>query len=142
MPDGEGRLVNAAGFYLMGYSFANGAPSAAANGFGGLELVSIAQERADRGSFHATASSPPTCRPTPPSSPPANLPSANAAAPPYSAKSSLVVYDNLGTEVMLDVYFTKTGANTWEVAVFNQADAAPAHLLPLQPPARARHRRP
>ena len=28
VPDGEGRLVNAAGFYLMGYSFANGPPSA------------------------------------------------------------------------------------------------------------------
>ena len=28
VPDGDGRLVNAAGFYLMGYSFANGTPSA------------------------------------------------------------------------------------------------------------------
>ena len=37
VPDGEGDLVNAAGFYLMGYSFANGTPSAVANGFGGLE---------------------------------------------------------------------------------------------------------
>ena len=37
VPDGEGRLVNAAGFNLMGYSFANGTPSAVANGFGGLE---------------------------------------------------------------------------------------------------------
>ena len=27
----------------------------------------------------------------------------------YSAKSSLVVYDNLGSEVLLDIYFTKTG---------------------------------
>ena len=26
VPDGEGSLVNAAGFYLMGYSFANGTP--------------------------------------------------------------------------------------------------------------------
>ena len=44
VPDGEGNLVNAAGFYLMGYSFAAGPPSATANGFGGLEMVSIAQE--------------------------------------------------------------------------------------------------
>ena len=31
---------------------------------------------------------------------------------------------------MLDVYYTKTGANTWEVAVFNQADAAPGAPFP------------
>ena len=136
MPDGDGRLVNAAGFYLMGYSFANGTPSAVANGFGGLEPVLIVADRADGGAVDATASSPPTCRPTRPSLPPANLPSANAATATYSAKSSLVVYDNLGNEVLLDVYFTKTGANTWEVAVFNQANAAPGDLVPLQPPVR------
>ena len=43
VPDGEGRLVNAAGFYLMGYSYANGTPSAVTNGFGGLEPVLISQ---------------------------------------------------------------------------------------------------
>ena len=45
VPNGEGNLVNAAGFYLMGYSFDAGPPAATANGFGGLEMVSIAQEQ-------------------------------------------------------------------------------------------------
>ena len=43
VPDGDGRLVNAAGFYLMGYNAANGTPSAVTNGFGGLEPVLISQ---------------------------------------------------------------------------------------------------
>ena len=129
VPDGEGRLVNAAGFYLMGYSFENGIPSAAANGFGGLEMVSIAQEEliavpSTNGVFTANLPADATVVA------PANLPSANGASAAYSAKSSLVVYDNLGGEVTLDVYYTKTAANTWEVAVYNQADAAPSTSFP------------
>jgi flagellar hook protein FlgE len=58
------------------------------------------------------------------------LPSANALASEYTEKSSMVVYDNLGGEVILDVYYTKTAANTWELTVFNQADAAPGTSFP------------
>jgi flagellar hook protein FlgE len=48
----------------------------------------------------------------------------------YTAKSSLVTYDDLGNKVLLDVYFTKATDNTWEVSVFNQADAAPGTSFP------------
>ena len=130
VPDGDGRLVNAAGFYLMGYSSANGTPSAVTNGFGGLEPVLISQTEltavpSKNGLFTANLPAGATVVA------PANLPSANAATATASAKSSLVVYDNLGNEVLLDVYFTKTGTNTWEVAVYNQANAAPRDLVPL-----------
>jgi flagellar hook protein FlgE len=123
VPDGQGRLVNAAGYQLLGYSFANGVPSAAANGFGGLEPVTLVQNEliaspTTSGVFTANLPASTAIVPA------ANLPSANAATAAYSAKSSLTTYDNLGGEVLLDVYFTKTGANTWEVAVYNQADAA------------------
>ena len=132
VPDGEGNLVNAAGFYLMGYSFAAGPPSATANGFGGLERVSIAQEQllavpSTQGLFVANL---PVGADT---VLPANLPSANGAGATATQKTSLVVYDNLGSEVMLDVHYTKTGANTWEVAVFNQAGAAPGAPFPYAP---------
>src|SRR5690606_1549307 len=60
----------------------------------------------------------------------AQRPSQNAATATATQKTSLVVYDNLGSEVMLDVHYTKTGANTWEVAVFNQAGAAPGAPFP------------
>jgi flagellar hook protein FlgE len=129
VPDGDGRLVNAAGFYLMGYSAQNGTPSAVTNGFGGLEPVLISQTEltavpSKNGLFTANLPAGATVVAA------ANLPSANAATATASAKSSLVVYDNLGSEVLLDVYFTKTGANTWEVAVYNQANAAPGTSFP------------
>jgi flagellar hook protein FlgE len=136
VPDGEGRLVNAAGYQLLGYSFANGVPSAAANGFGGLEPVTLAQNEliatpTTTGVFTANLPAGADIVPA------ANLPSANAATAAYSAKSSLITYDNLGGEVLLDVYFTKTGANTWEVAVYNQANAAPNTSFPYTAPALA-----
>jgi flagellar hook protein FlgE len=136
VPDSEGRLVNAAGFYLMGYNFANGTPSAVANGFGGLEAVEISQSEltatpSRNGVFTANLPADATIVAA------ANLPSANAATAAHSAKSSLVVYDNLGKEVILDIYYTKTAANTWEVAVFNQANAAPSTSFPYTAPALA-----
>jgi flagellar hook protein FlgE len=136
VPDGEGRLVNAAGYQLLGYSFANGVPSAAANGFGGLEPVTLAQNEliatpTTSGVFTANLPAGADIVPA------ANLPSANAATATYSAKSSLITYDNLGGEVLLDVYFTKTGANTWQVAVYNQANAAPNTSFPYTAPALA-----
>ena len=42
----------------------------------------------------------------------------------------LLVYDNFGGRVVLDIYFSKTADNTWEVAVYDQADAAPDTSFP------------
>lgn len=129
VPDGAGRLVNAAGFFLTGYSYTNGTPSAVTNGFNGLEVVSIANFEVS-----ATASTKGLLAANLPAAadivPAADLPSANAVTAAPSAKSSFVVYDSLGTELLMDIYFTKTGANTWEVSVFNQADAAPNTSFP------------
>lgn len=129
VPDGEGRLVNAAGFYLMGYNAANGTPSAVTNGFGGLEAVLVSQTE-----LTAVASANGLFTPNLPASATAvaaaDLPSANAATATPTAKSSLVVYDNLGKEVLLDLYFTKTGPDTWELAVYDQANATPITSFP------------
>lgn len=129
VPDSQGRLINAAGYYLMGYPYTSGTPAAVANGFAGLEPITISQD--------SLISAPSTFGTFTANLPegadivvPANLPSANAGTAQYSAKSSVVTYDNLGGEVLLDIYFTKTGANTWEVAVYNQADAAPGTGFP------------
>jgi len=122
VPDGNGDLVNAAGFYLMGYDLSNGNPAPVAGGISGLSRVNISSSQ-----LQATASTIGNFSANLPSSaaivPAANLPSTNTAGAQYSAKSSLVTYDNLGNEVVLDVYFTKTAANTWEVAIYNKADA-------------------
>jgi flagellar hook protein FlgE len=112
VPDGEGNLVNAAGFYLMGYDVKNGPPNVVANGLTGLDVVNIAQTALQGNpSTRATLES-------------ANL-DANAtitAGPPnYTSKTSIVTYDNIGNKVMLDVYMFKTGANTWDVRAYDNA---------------------
>lgn len=128
VPNADGELVNAAGFKLMAYSYANGDPAATANGFGGLEPVVIKDDElvatpSTNGYFNANLPSNATANTT-------SLPSANAAGAQYTAKSSLVVYDNLGNEMLVDVYFTKTADNEWEVAVFDQSTATPGTSFP------------
>lgn len=122
VPDGQGRLINSAGYQLMGYSYANGVPAATANGFEGLVPVQISATEltalpTKNGIFTANLPSDATVVAPP-------LPSGNLAGATYTAKSSMVVYDNLGGKKILDVYYTKTGANTWDVAVFDQSKAA------------------
>lgn len=128
VPDSEGNLVNAAGFNVMGYDFADGLPTPVVNGFDGLVPINVAQ-----GELQATASTAGVFKANLPSDAPVAtgpLPSANAATSEYTAKSSLVVYDNLGQEVLLDFYYTKTAAETWEVAVFDRSTAAAGTSFP------------
>ena len=129
VPDAQGRLVNAAGFQLMAYSYANGTPAATVNGFEGLEPVVISDQGltatpSTAGSFSGNlpAGATPVAA--------ANLPGANAATAQYTSKSSMVAYDNLGNKKLLDVYFTNTGAGTWQVAVFDQSKATPGTGFP------------
>ncbi|WP_298242400.1 flagellar hook protein FlgE [uncultured Bradyrhizobium sp.] len=117
VPDDTGNLVNTAGFQLMGYNIANGAtPTVAANGFGGLQVINVNQM-----ALQAAPSTKATVA--------ANLdPSATAIAAPagpanYTSKTSMVTYDNIGNAVTLDVYAAKTGANTWDIQVYNGATA-------------------
>ncbi len=129
VPNGNGQLVNAAGFVLMGYDASNGIPTATTNGFSGLVPVSLSQNE-----LNATPSTNGEMSLNFPSNATAvaaaNLPSANGASATYTAKSSMQVYDNLGGQIVLDIYFTKTAANTWEVAVYNKADASASGGFP------------
>ena len=52
-----------------------------------------------------------------------DTPADNKADSVYTDKTSLTVYDNLGKADVLDVYATKTGANTWQIAAYQQSDA-------------------
>lgn len=118
----DGVLVNAGGFVLMGYPLTSGQPPIVVNGLAGLVPVSFADltltaAPSTTGKF--TANLPSNGAVTLP----ANLPSTNSATAAYGGKSSLLSYDNLGNEVILDVYFAKTADNQWEVSVYDQADA-------------------
>jgi flagellar hook protein FlgE len=113
VPDGEGNLVNTAGYYLKGYNLANGDPTVVANSLDGLEVVNIAQMALQGNPTTTTSAS-------------VNL-NANAAVSTgptdYTSKTSLVTYDNIGNKVTLDVYMFKTGANTWNTEIYNSADS-------------------
>ncbi|TPN82664.1 flagellar hook protein FlgE [Mesorhizobium sp. CU2] len=128
VPDAQGRLVNAAGYQLMAYSYANGEPAATANGFEGLVPVQISDQAmtatpSTEGNFSGNL----PAGATPPAGP---LPSSNAANAEYTNKTSLVAYDNLGNKKLLDVYFTNTGAGTWQVSVFDQSKATAGTSFP------------
>jgi flagellar hook protein FlgE len=111
VPDGQGNLVNAAGFFLMGYNLKNGPPNVVANGLTGLQVVNIGQT--------ALQGSPSTLATVS-----ANLdPSAaiTAGAPNFTSKTSLVTYDNIGNKVTLDIYAYKTADNTWRMEAYDSA---------------------
>ncbi len=93
--------------------------TAVVNGFTGLEAINV-------NNFDLTASA------STQGSFPANLnrdedpvaagsrPSNNVATSTIGAKTSLTAFDSGGAKVLYDFYYTKTAANTWEVAVYRQ----------------------
>jgi len=119
LPDSQGRLVNTAGYYLMGYSSsAASAPTDPAS----LQAITIPYGKvigapSTQGSL--TANLPSTAS----TIAAADLPSANAPSSTYSKKTSLTAYDNLGNPVTLDVYFSKTSSNDWEMSAFDASTA-------------------
>lgn len=122
VPDSDGNLVNTAGFMLMGYPLGN-TQAAGAPGIGGTTRINIGQLSLTA-SPSTKASLITNLQSTAAATPAANLPSVNAASAQTTGKTSMVAYDNLGKAVTLDLYFNKTAADTWEVAAFDQSEAA------------------
>lgn len=122
-PDSSGRLVNAAGYRLLGFpTDTSGNINSSSMTIDSMSVVQIQKDAlysnpTDYGalSVNLPASASVTA--------PANLPSTNSAGASFVAKSSVSVYDNLGQKVDLDVYYTKLAANSWEVSVYNAADS-------------------
>lgn len=126
VPNGEGELINAAGFKLMGYPLdANGNPPVVANSTSGLvpinlSSLSLQAVPTTSGSFFTNLPADATAVAA------GNLPSDNVAGSTFTNKTSLITYANLGFEVKLDIYTTKTAnANEWEISVFDAAEADP-----------------
>jgi flagellar hook protein FlgE len=119
--DADGDLVNAAGFKLMAYKLEGGTPSVVTNGTAGLVPVnigSLALQATPSVAGQLSLNLPATATVVPA----ANLPSANAATATYTGKTSLIAYDNVGAEVTLDIYATRS-AGGWEIAAFDHAAA-------------------
>lgn len=127
--DGAGQLVNAAGYKLLGYDITAGEPAIVANGTAGLVPISppdLDMRAVPSAAGNLAVNLPPAAAVVAPSA----LPSGNGAGASYTAKTSLVAYDNLGTAQLLDVYFAKSDQNEWDVAVFDRADAPASGEFP------------
>lgn len=128
--DQDGNLVNAGGYYLLGYPLSAGqTPTVSANGTTGLQVVNVSSASLEAtpttiGKFSFNLPEDATVVPA------GQLPSTNTVNSPDTKKTSMVVVDNIGREVVLDVYYAKTGANTWEMTVF---DASTAHATTTFP---------
>ncbi len=121
-PAANGDLVNDAGFTLMGYPITSTSGSTTVTALSQLVPVNVPTS-----GLSAQASTSGTLTGNLPSSAAVDtgtLPSANTAGSTYTDMTQVVAYDNLGNAVTLNVYFTKTGANQWQVDVFNAANAA------------------
>ncbi|WP_182084914.1 flagellar hook protein FlgE [Aureimonas sp. ME7] len=129
----DGTLVNAAGFVLQGYPVDTDGTDYVLNGFAGLKDVNMST-----GLLSANPSSSGTLSANLKKGADivaaAKLPSAVTAkdtAVAYTSSSSITVYDNSGKAIKLDIYYSKTGVDadgndTWDVSVFNAADASPS----------------
>ncbi len=129
VPDASNKLVNAAGFTLMGYPLVQGQTGVVVNGYTGLVPVSVNNSQLSAvpttsGSFKANLPS------TSATIPAAQLPSTNSATATFTDKSSIVVFGNQGQEVTLDLYYSKTATDTWQVAAYDRAGASPTGGFP------------
>lgn len=133
VPDDNGYLVNSAGYYLMGAMPVNGKMP----GAGDITEASLQVVQLPGKSQKASGSTQGNLKANLPAGaavvPPGIHPTDNVAGSTYTAKSSLVAYDQQGAKVTFDVYYTKIGPNQWQVAVFDQAYANPTTGFPYAP---------
>ena len=129
--DSNGRLVNAAGYTLMGFPTSGpGAAPVVVNGTAGLQPVTLSAthlEALPTSSGRLATNLPSAAEQVAAGS----LPADNSATSTSSARTSIVVYDNLGEQVVLDVHYARsTTTGEWQVAVFNSADRSASGGFP------------
>ena len=101
--NGDGDLVNSAGYTLMGYEYQEGVdPTVVVNGFDGLTKVNLASDGlvangSTKGAMGATLNS--------------------GDAVGEESSTSLSVFDSQGNSRLLDFVYKKTGPNAWTVEV-------------------------
>ncbi|MFM8747620.1 MAG: flagellar hook protein FlgE [Aestuariivirga sp.] len=131
--NGDGTLINAGGFKLLGYKLDPDQPDITVNGYDNLTPVNVSTSSmlsspTTSGSFKANLPSEAAIVDA------AELPSLNLPESSYTAKSSLLTYDNLGATVKLDIFFAKTADNQWEVTVFDAKTASIDGSFPYSEP--------
>lgn len=125
-PDASGNLVNSAGYYLMGYSAAGGGSTNSVANLKKVNVTAAGETAAPTTLATLVGNLPSTAVPVPAG----NLPSTNSPNSVYTDATSVTVYDNLGSAHTLDVYYSNTGPNGWEVDVFDHANASASGGFP------------
>jgi flagellar hook protein FlgE len=121
VPNGDGELVNAGGYKLLGYPYTTDDPTPVVNGYAGLEPVKIVSDGlvatpSSFGQFFSNLDASAEVVD------PATLPAEGSdETTEYTHKTSIKAFDTLGNEVLYDVYFSKTDENMWQMAIFNAA---------------------
>ncbi|MCX2697506.1 MULTISPECIES: flagellar hook protein FlgE [Ochrobactrum] len=118
VPDKDGYLVNTAGYYLLGAG-----PDESA---GGLTIAGLERINANAADLEAQASTSGTFTVSLP------LNGQVPAAGEFNHKTSLISYDSQGKKITLDVYFTKSADNNWDVSVKNAADGVEVGTTSLE----------
>ncbi|WP_082653174.1 flagellar hook protein FlgE [Aureimonas sp. AU22] len=130
----DGTLVNAAGYTLKGYPVKAGGTDYVLNGFEGLQEVNLSAGLLSASPTTKGTLTIPLNKNYVAETVDANLPSKNGpptADPKTTISKSLTVYDNSGEAVKLDIYYTKTGENEWEMAIFDSRGATPGSSGPF-----------
>ena len=125
----EGMLVNSGGQVLMGYDLSNPSAGSIANGFSGLVPIDVGvnqlrTEPTTQGLLSVNLPENATAVAS------GSLPSDNAAGAESHGKTSMIVFDALGNERLIDVYFTKTADDTWEATAFDASEAGDPDAFP------------
>ena len=120
--DSTGNLVNSAGHKLLGYDISTSAATSVVGGFSGLVPIEVGSQV-----LKATPTTEGVLLPNLPSNAPVVaaglLPSDNVASSEFAGKTSMVTFDNLGNERIIDFFFAKTATSNWEVSAYDAADA-------------------
>lgn len=127
--NGDGTLLNSGGFTLLGYKLDPDQPDVTVNGYDNLTPVNVSTSSmlsspTTSGTFKANLPSEADIVDA------GELPSLNLAGSTYTAKSSLLAYDNLGATAKLDIYFAKVADSQWEMTIFNADNASVDGGLP------------
>ena len=115
------RLVNAAGFTLLGQKVTNGAAGGAfiPVTFDPSEMMSVPTT-----SGRMSANLDVDTDVIDPSIAGVNTPIDNVIGSLYTSKTTLIGYSGVGRSELMDVYYTHLPNNRWEVTIYNQADAS------------------
>ncbi len=114
VPDASGNLVNGSGYYLMADNIQNG-QSVSSNSLSSLQKVNV--ESAGLTAAATTSGSLSVNLPSTATATTFAAPTSTTAAT-CTDQTSLVVYDSQGGAHTVNLYFTNTGANTWEVDAY------------------------